>query len=168
MELMKKFVLIMLVISLLSTMLTGCGDSDYQIPDVVISELGKKIYTAYVDKDAEAIKEMLSPKIQNRKKTDKEIEAFLNIIDGNIEGYKELRGSAGGGKIRDGEYVERTGSGSVHEITTDTGKTYMIGFVVCLKNVENPDEEGISLINIQQEEEDSDRMQLLGRIGKIE
>lgn len=163
---MKKIILIMLAISLLSTLLTGCGDSDYQNPDVLIDEMGKKIYIAYIDKDAEAIKELLSPKIQNRKKTDKEIEDFFSIIEGNIVSFKELRGSAGGGKIRDGEYVERTGSGSVHEITTDTGKKYMIGFVVCLKNVENPDEEGINYINIQQEEDDSDSMQLLGEIGE--
>ncbi len=122
---MKKIGLIMLVILLLSTLLTGCGDSDYQNPDVVISRLGKKIYTAYVDKDAEAIKEMLSPNMQNREKTDKEIDAFLNIIDGNIVGYKESRGSAGAGKIRDGEYTVQIGSGSVHKITTDTGKTYL-------------------------------------------
>ena len=127
-------------------------DSDYQSSGVRIKNMGKEIYEGYKTKDTDKIIPLLSEHLQNDSYMKKKIEKSFECIEGNIEEYEEIRGSVGGGKIRDGEEVLSVGGGAIMHIKTDLDKKYEISYKVYLIDKENEDNVGVTYISVRDDE----------------
>ena len=141
--------------------LTSC-DSDYETSDEKIWNMGKEIYEGYRTKDTDKIIAVLSENLKEKSYTKKKIEKSFEYIEGNIEEYEEIRGSAGGGKIRDGEEVLSDGDASIMHIKTDLDKKYEISYKVYLIDKENEDNVGVTYISVR----DDETKETLYKIGR--
>ena len=127
-------------------------DSDYKTSDEKIWNMGEQIYEGYKTKDADKVIEVLSENLKDNSYTKKRIEKSFECIEGDIEEYEEIRGSAGCGKIRDGEEVLNGGDASIMHIKTDLDKKYEIYYKVNLIDKEDEDNVGVTYIAIRDDE----------------
>jgi len=149
---LKHLVFILLVM----VVLTGCSlinkDEDekeeYQSPMEYSTEQSEYIMECIVNKDKEGLKSVFSKQVSKTHDLDKEIDEFFQFIDGEIVSYDEPEGSMGGGRKKDGEYVERTTGGQIENIKTDEGKTYEISFFTYWVCRDSEDREGVDSILI--------------------
>ena len=144
-----------IIIFLSMLLLCGCSNREYgarEMEYVDIKEYSRiqaeEIIECVVRKDKEGLKSVFSKHISETHNLDKEIDEFFEFIDGEIVSYDTPEGSMGGGRKRDGEYVERTTGGQIENIITSTGNKYMISFMTYYICEENKDKEGVSVLGV--------------------
>ena len=126
----------------------GTEEKEYETPLMMSRRQGEEIIEYVVNKDKEGLKSVFSKHISETHNLDKEIDEFFEFIDGEIVSYDTPEGSMGGGRKRDGEYVERTTGGQIENIITSTGNKYMISFMTYYICEENKDKEGVSVLGV--------------------
>ena len=100
----------------------------------------KEIFDSIIAKDVEKLKSFFKSGIKNRDIINAQIEEMLKFIDGNVVSYSDIE-EAGGSKST--EYfttIFEENEYSIHNIKTDTGRTYTIRYniveigseVICL------------------------------------
>ena len=102
--------------------------------------------------------------MNHSRKIDNKIDEVFDFIDGEIVTYKEVNGSCGGGKARDGEWVEESFVGYIYGIKTDTGREYTISYGGCMVDKNDSDNIGISHFIIWEEGSESDESILVGTV----
>lgn len=147
----KRYRLIFSVflIVLIFVCLTGCSITNNHSPAAVARKQANTILKCIQENDADTLKSLFTPDIQQKPELDEQIYSFLNFIDGEIVSYSEPFGERGGGEVRDGETVYQELYGSISNIQTDTGKNYRITHNAIFINKNNPDNLGVYYMRIQ-------------------
>ena len=120
----------------------------YQDPWIVAQKQSEEIWECIENKDAEKLKSLFCPKIQDTHNLDLEIERFFQYIDGEIISYDRPYGNYGGGSKKDGIDTESHLWGRIKNINTDTGKIYSIGFESYLVYKKDEEYEGVNEIYV--------------------
>ena len=147
----KRYRLIFSVflIVLIFVCLTGCSITNNHSPAAVARKQANTILKCIQENDADTLKSLFTPDIQQKPELDEQIYSFLNFIDGEIVSYSEPFGERGGGEYRYGETVYQELYGSISNIQTDTGKNYRITHNAIFINKKNPDNLGVYYMRIQ-------------------
>lgn len=147
----KRYRLIFSVflIVLIFVCLTGCSITNNHSPAAVARKQANTILKCIQENDADTLKSLFTPDIQQKPELDEQIYSFLNFIDGEIVSYSEPFGERGGGEYRYGETVYQELYGSISNIQTDTGKNYRITHNAIFINKNNPDNLGVYYMRIQ-------------------
>lgn len=147
----KRYRLIFSVflIVLIFVCLTGCSITNNHSPAAVARKQANTILKCIQENDADTLKSLFTPDIQQKPELDEQIYSFLNFIDGEIVSYSEPFGERGGGEYRYGETVYQKVDGSIRNIQTDTGKNYRINHSAIFINKNNPDNLGVYYMRIQ-------------------
>ena len=150
----KRYRLIFSVflIVLIFVCLTGCSITNTSSPGAIAKKQANIILKCIQENDADTLKSLFTPDIQKKPELDKQINSFLNFIDGEIVSYSEPFGERGGGEVRDGETVYQELYGSISNIQTDTGKNYRITHNAIFINKNNPDNLGVYYLEIRDED----------------
>ena len=101
-----------------------------------------------VNKDKEGLKSVFSKHIAETHDLDKEIDEFLEFIDGKIVSYDEPTGYEGSYEMRAGEYYKKELGGDTKNIVTDAEKKYHIGFLSYQIYEKDEDYIGVDIIAI--------------------
>ena len=132
--------------------LTGCsfmdGEEEYQSPMEYATEQSEYIMECIVNKDKEGLKSVFSKHIAQTHDLDKEIDEFLEFIDGKIISYDEPTGYEGSYEMRAGEYYKKELGGDTKNIVTDAEKKYHIGFLLYQIYEKDEDYIGVDIIAI--------------------
>ena len=136
------------------------------ITDKQIWDMALEIYEGLKNKDKEKIKSVFSENelMNHSRKIDNKIDEVFDFIDGEIVTYKEVNGSCGGGKARDGEWVEESFVGYIYGIKTDTGREYTISYGGYLVDKDDTDNIGVSGFRITEKQPDSDESIFVGTV----
>ena len=115
-------------------------------------EVSKELIRCINERDLDGIEQMFNQYSRNEKKLRKDIEDFLDYIDGEIEDYDfNYRGEISS-SIRDGKWTRQETQTKLENIITDTGKKYyqitFSEYVIC---TEEKDKEGISILTLHDE-----------------
>lgn len=147
----KRYRLIFSVflVVLIFVCLTGCSITNNHSPAAVARKQANTILKCIQENDADTLKSLFTPDIQQKPELDEQIYSFLNFIDGEIVSYSEPFGERGGGEYRYGETVYQELYGSISNIQTDTGKNYRITHNAIFINKNNPDNLGVYYMRIQ-------------------
>lgn len=147
----KRYRLIFSVffIVLIFVCLTGCSITNTSSLGAVARKQANTILKCIQENDADTLKSLFTPDIQQKPELDEQIYSFLNFIDGEIVSYSEPFGERGGGEYRYGETVYQELYGSISNIQTDTGKNYRITHNAIFINKNNPDNLGVYYMRIQ-------------------
>ena len=146
-----KRIMIIVLLMVMAILSDSCGSisktksSEKKTIDEKIWDIGGEILEGYKNKDKNQILSFFSEN-NNGSFIEKEIEDSFSFIDGEIIDYRDIHGSSGGGKVRDGEYVLRLGNGTIREIKTDSGKVYQINYFICL--IDKSDEKNVGVTHI--------------------
>ena len=136
------------------------------ITDKQIWDMALEIYEGLKNKDKDRIKSVFSENqlMNHSRKIDNKIDEVFDFIDGEIVTYKEVNGSCGGGKARDGEWVEESFVGYIYGIKTDTGREYTISYGGYLVDKDDTDNIGVSDFRITEKQPDSDESIFVGTV----
>lgn len=137
------------IFTLLLIFLTGCSFSGTSSPTAVAKEQANTILQCIKENDADTLKSLFVPEIQEMPGFDEQIHSFLSYIDGAIVSYSGPRGGKGSGEIRDGETVNQELTGRIYNIQTDSGKNYQIDHCAILIDENDSDHVGVYYIRIQ-------------------
>ena len=152
---MKKYLIIILIC------LIGISSSGCAVTQVFenraenqkhAEEVSKELIRYINERDVDGIEQMFNQYSRNEKKLRKDIEDFLDYIDGEIEDYDfNYRGEISS-SIRDGKWTKQETQTKLENIITDTGKKYyqitFSEYVIC---TEDKDKEGISILTLHDE-----------------
>jgi len=151
---MKKITLLITIIVLFSLTICFIGCEEENSPKSksklqIAQDTAEEIMNCFIAKDENALYSILSPKIQNSKKTKEEIRIAFDLIEGEIVSYDLPTDTGGGGRsVKDGKVVSDNMTPSVYNIMTSLDKRYEIGFQYFLIFEEDKDVEGIYTIII--------------------
>lgn len=141
----RAFILILVCLFLC----TGCFSED--ISYRMVKERAEEYMKCFVDKDEEKLFSYFAEdrKTDRKERTMEEIKyAFDSVIDGNIVSYK-YGGDGGGREAFDcGKIKHYSRFPNFCDVTTDTGKRYMIEFSYYHVWREHPELEGLRYIHI--------------------
>ena len=171
-----KKVIITITLILVSIFLLACtgenkttisestDNNESKTPDEQVWDMGLEIYEGLKNKDKEKIKSVFSENelMNHSRKIDNKIDEVFDFIDGEIVTYKEVNGNCGGGKARDGEWVEESFVGYIYGIKTDTGREYTISYGGCMIDKNDSDNIGVFYFKIWEKDSDGDESILVG------
>ncbi len=152
---MKRY-LIIILICLIGISSSGCAVSQVLENKADnqkhAEEVSKKLIRYINEKDVDGIEQLFNQYSRNEDKLRKDIEDFLDHIDGEIEEYNfNYRGEISS-SIRDGKWTRQETQTKLENIITDTGKKYyqitFSEYVIC---TEEKDKEGISILTLHDE-----------------
>ena len=152
---MKRY-LIIILICLIGISSSGCAVSQVLENKADnqrhAEEVSKELIRCINERDLDGIEQMFNQYSRNEKKLRKDIEDFLDYIDGEIEDYDfNYRGEISS-SIRDGKWTRQETQTKLENIITDTGKKYyqitFSEYVIC---TEEKDKEGISILTLHDE-----------------
>ncbi len=152
---MKKY-LIIILICLIGISSSGCAvtqvfenKADNQKH---AEEVSKKLIRYINEKDVDGIEQLFNQYSRNEKKLRKDIEDFLDYIDGEIEDYDfNYRGEISS-SIRDGKWTRQKTQTKLENIITDTGKKYHhISFSEYVIYTDDKDKIGITILTLHDE-----------------
>lgn len=143
-----KGLFIFLIIFIIGFDLTGCRISSPSSPTAVATKQANVIFECLISKDADALKELFVPTLQNDPELDAQIMSFFNFVDGEIISYSKPGGEQGSLEVRDGKTVYQGLQGHTYDIETDAGKKYEIRHSAIKVNDRCPDELGVYYICI--------------------
>ena len=143
---MKKYLIIILIC------LIGISSSGCAVTQVLenkadnqkhAEEVSKKLIRYINEKDVDGIEQLFNQYSRNEKKLRKDIEDFLDYIDGEIEEYNfNYRGDVSS-SIRNGNWTKQETETKLENIITDTEKKYHIYYGEYMIYTEDKDKEGI-------------------------
>ncbi len=115
-------------------------------------EVSKKLIRYINEKDIDGIEQLFNQYSRNEDKLRKDIEDYLDYIDGEIEEYNfNYRGDVSS-SIRNGNWTKQETETKLENIITDTGKKYyQITFSEYVIYTEDKDKEGISILTLHDE-----------------
>ena len=149
---MKKYIktCFILIVAIVVSSCSFSSEEDYESfpTGATAKELAEEVFTCFIEKDSETLKNHFSPYIQNTYDLDSQIEEAFAFIDGEILSYDEPKGQATGSQVENGEWVKRKLSGKIKNIKTDKGQTYEIVIKYFAIEKNNPDKVGCSGILI--------------------
>ncbi len=142
---MKKY-LIIILICLIGISSSGCAVSQVLENKADnqkhAEEVSKKLIRYINEKDVDGIEQLFNQYSRNEDKLRKDIEDFLDYIDGEIEEYNfNYRGDVSS-SIRNGNWTKQETETKLENIITDTGKRYHIRFREYMIYTEDKDKEG--------------------------
>ena len=152
---MKRY-LIIILICLIGISSSGCAVSQVLENKADnqkhAEEVSKELIRCINERDLDGIEQMFNQYSRNEKKLRKDIEDFLDYIDGEIEDYDfNYRGEISS-SIRDGKWTRQETQTKLENIITDTGKKYyqitFSEYVICTGE---KDKEGISILTLHDE-----------------
>ena len=152
---MKRY-LIIILICLIGISSSGCAVSQVLENKADnqkhAEEVSKELIRCINERDLDGIEQMFNQYSRNEKKLRKDIEDFLDYIDGEIEDYDfNYRGEISS-SIRDGKWTRQETQTKLENIITDTGKKYyQITFSEYVISTEKKDKEGISILTLHDE-----------------
>ena len=152
---MKKY-LIIILICLIGISSSGCAVSQVLENKADnqkhAEEVSKKLIRYINEKDVDGIEQLFNQYSRNEDKLRKDIEDFLDYIDGEIEDYDfNYRGEISS-SIRDGKWTKQETQTQLENIITDTGKKYyQIAFCEYVIYTEDKDKIGIALLTLHDE-----------------
>lgn len=121
-----------------------------------VNEILGTLLIALENKDEEAIKNLMAPKLAANSETlNTEIQNAFDFFEGKIISYKNIETTSEGERHDNGKLIYlRIGNAITNEIITDTN-IYSISFSAVLINEKNTDQEGIWRIWIGNDDEES-------------
>ena len=142
---MKRY-LIIILICLIGISSSGCAVSQVLENKADnqkhAEEVSKKLIRYINEKDVDGIEQLFNQYSRNEDKLRKDIEDFLDYIDGEIEEYNfNYRGDVSS-SIRNGNWTKQETETKLENIITDTGKRYHIRFREYMIYTEDKDKEG--------------------------
>ena len=141
---MKRY-LIIILICLIGISSSGCAVSQVLENKADnqkhAEEVSKELIRCINERDLDGIEQMFNQYSRNEKKLRKDIEDFLDHIDGEILDYIITWGEVSL-SIEDGIWTEQKTETKIENIITDTGKRYHIRFREYMIYTEDKDKEG--------------------------
>lgn len=149
----KRYRLIFSVflIVLIFVCLTGCSITNNHSPAAVARKQANTILKCIQENDADTLKSLFTPDIQQKPELDEQIYSFLNFIDGEIVLYDQ-HGGRSRRHVKYGETIYEEVYSIINNIRTDTGKNYRITHNAIFINKNNPDNLGVYYLEIRDED----------------
>ena len=143
---MKRY-LIIILICLIGISSSGCAVSQVLENKADnqkhAEEVSKKLIRYINEKDVDGIEQLFNQYSRNEDKLRKDIEDFLDYIDGEIEEYNfNYRGDVSS-SIRNGNWTKQETETKLENIITDKEKKYHIYYGEYMIYTEDKDKEGI-------------------------
>ena len=138
------------ILLLLLLFLNGCATLQDPTPSPaeIAQSQANTILECVISKDSDTLKSLLLPSMRESPETDRQVETFLNFIDGDVVSHSKPQGDLSSSEKRSGKIVWEFLSGRTANIKTTSGKKYTIYHQTINVSEKKPDDIGVYCITI--------------------
>ena len=152
----KSLLLVLILMYVLSfsgcTLITFSNESSGEIEYVQKAEV---VFDALKEKNTEKVISMFCQKSQDSHDLKSEIEDVYDFLDGNLVSYENISGGSGGETFESGIKVRANSCPEITGVITDTEHEYTIYVQIVSVYSDDSEWEGVTLITIFDENDDT-------------